>query len=454
MLSPASARHPFAPLLHACGRLAHRAPAIPRLLAAPAVLLAIGAGAAGCGAGPEAGATESVGTTEQAIYAGALDDDARSNPAVVSFRIGNGSQFELCSGTLVAPNVVLTARHCISHGLTAMVSCDEHGNSNNAPHFGTDIGLDEIHVFAGPAPSFGAVPAANARYVLHPGGAVLCNTDIAIVVLDAPIKKVTPLKVRLGSPPRAGEVIRAVGYGQNDKAMPIGLRLRKDGIQVLAVGEGLSQWNTPLGSHEFEVGLSICQGDSGGPAISEKTGAIVGVVSRGGGCDDDFGHIYTSTAGFHELFSQAFALAGANLAAAREANDTDAVPTSASDDNVETNGPVGRGFACSVGDPGIAADGAFVAVAAAIALGAAALRRRSRPKAAATKKKTARATSSSSAALRRARTARAAAGNVVRLKSGKKTAAPKTTRKTGPALATRGARRSTRRLSGEFRRST
>jgi hypothetical protein len=57
--------------------------------------------------------------------------------------------------------------------------------------------------------------------------------------------------------------------------------------------------------------MSICQGDSGGPAISERTGAVLGVVSRGGGCSDDFGHIYTTTAGFETMFSDAFELAGA-----------------------------------------------------------------------------------------------------------------------------------------------
>jgi len=106
--------------------------------------------------------------------------------------------------------------------------------------------------------------------------------------------------------------VRSVGYGQNDSALPIGTRFHKAGVEVLAQGKAVSPSKTPLGSHEFEVGKSICQGDSGGPAISEQTGAVLGVVSRGGNCDEDFGHIYTTTAGFESLFSQAFALAGAS----------------------------------------------------------------------------------------------------------------------------------------------
>ncbi len=80
---------------------------------------------------------------------------------------------------------------------------------------------------------------------------------------------------------------------------------------MLAQGKMVSASKTPLGLHEFEVGMSICQGDSGGPAISEQTGAVIGVVSRGGHCDENFGHIYTTTTGFDEMFQEGFALANA-----------------------------------------------------------------------------------------------------------------------------------------------
>jgi MYXO-CTERM domain-containing protein len=76
------------------------------------------------------------------------------------------------------------------------------------------------------------------------------------------------------------------------------------------VGKTISASQTSLATNEFEVGLSICQGDSGGPAISETTGAIVGVVSRGGNCTDTSGHIYTSLTAFASVFQAAFALAG------------------------------------------------------------------------------------------------------------------------------------------------
>jgi secreted trypsin-like serine protease len=60
--------------------------------------------------------------------------------------------------------------------------------------------------------------------------------------------------------------------------------------------------------------MSICHGDSGGPAISQSTGAVIGVVSRGGDCGEDFGHVYTSTSGFADLVDKAIHLAGAQAA--------------------------------------------------------------------------------------------------------------------------------------------
>lgn len=249
------------------------------------------------------------GKVEQKIFGGAQDDDDASVPGVVALRVGRGGTFELCSGALLAPNVVLTARHCVSKNVTTSVSCDENGNSANGKHVASDEDPADVAIYVGASPSFASRPAAVAKAIVTPTGDYLCDSDIALVVLEHPVTGVEPLAVRLDASARHGETIRAVGYGQNDAKTPIGTRFRKENVPVLAVGRTISASKTPLGAHEFEVAKSICQGDSGGPAISEETGAVIGVVSRGGGCEEDFGHIYTTTAGFGDLFDKAFALA-------------------------------------------------------------------------------------------------------------------------------------------------
>jgi MYXO-CTERM domain-containing protein len=287
----------------------------PAWVAAIRLAVAVAAASAtGCAAEPAAEDLRvqlGEDTSSPSIFGGQKDDDEGALEGVVALRVGTGTTFELCSGALVAPNVVLTARHCVTRNLTSAVSCDDKGNSANGKHVIEDEDPSVIGVYLGASPSFAKAPVAKVRAIVAPGGPYLCDSDIALVVLETPIRNVAPLAVRLRRPARTGEMIRAVGYGQNDQSSPIGTRFRKGGVAVLAQGAGVSASKTPLGPHEFEVGLSICQGDSGGPAISEETGAVIGVVSRGGGCTEDFGHIYTTTTGFDEMFTEAFRQAGA-----------------------------------------------------------------------------------------------------------------------------------------------
>lgn len=261
------------------------------------------------------GEEPTLGTVEQKIIGGAKDIGALASSGVVALKVGptGAKDFELCSAAFIAPNLLLTARHCVGNPVTDQVSCDENGRSTNGNHVNGNRAPEEIAVYRGASPKFGGEPDARATTILSPEGGSLCDTDIALVVLDRSFDDVEPLAIRMGGTAvSAGENIRSVGYGANDSGAPIGTRFRKDDVAVLAVGSGVSQSKTALGPHEFEVGQAICPGDSGGPAINEETGAIIGVVSRGSdaSCKSDFGNIYTSTVGWDDLFAKAFAAAG------------------------------------------------------------------------------------------------------------------------------------------------
>ena len=350
-----------------------------------AVGLFLGSGT-GCAAEPASEpapvrASVAPGTTHPTIFGGQVDDDSKGAAGVVAIRVGTGATFELCSGALIAPNVVLTARHCVTRNTTTAVSCDQKGKSANGEHVTADEDPSDIGVYLGASPSFAEEPVTRARAIVAPSGPYLCDSDIALLVLESPIPNASLLAVRMHHPPRTGETLRAVGYGQNDQTSPIGTRFRKEGVAVLAQGATVSASKTPLGAHEFEVGISICQGDSGGPAISEETGAVVGVVSRGGSCTEDFGHIYTTTTGFDEVFAEAFLLAGATPTV--ESGDVATIAPSTRSSSTAAAGGAdeetnAKAAGCSVASPaGSRTSGALLTVmAAAVALGM--RRRRSR----------------------------------------------------------------------------
>ncbi len=279
--------------------------------------------------------SETTVADDSAIYGGSLDQD---NSSVVALRVQWPDKTELCSGSLIAPNVVLTARHCVSQQLVPLIQCDENGKSLNGDQLGGDVEAAQIKIYSNDSAEIAKTESARGRKIFHPTGSALCNADIAIVVLDKAIKTTEPLPVRLDGKVAASESLRMVGYGKNDLGSSLGTRVSRDRVGVLATGSGISEYNTALGEHEFEVGLSSCNGDSGGPAISEQTGAVVGVVSRGGNCSSDYGHVYTSTSGFASMFEAAFKFAGGHPIGETK---------TLSADEPDTDGDVAQASGCS-----------------------------------------------------------------------------------------------------------
>lgn len=213
--------------------------------------------------------------------------DRGRDPAVVAIRVGSDG---LCSGALISPRLVLTARHCVSRTAQA-IACPA-----STPQVFAPFSPSSLEILVG-EDVVSARRVASGLSIITTGGVTLCDADIAVIVLDTAVTSVRPLPLRARGP-ASGDYLRAVGFGRPNDNDPAGVKRLREHVRVLSVSTA-----------EFTVGEATCSGDSGGPAIDEDTSEVVGVVSRGGPtCEGKNVHnIYTRVDTYQWLMEEAFA---------------------------------------------------------------------------------------------------------------------------------------------------
>ncbi len=236
-----------------------------------------------CGGAPVATVADAVTVSEVVAVVGVPDRGL--DPSVVAITNARGV---LCSGVLLATDVLLTARQCVTED-AELVDCLD-GEAPASP----TANPESLHVYTGvPGPSASWVSVGAA--VLTSNAPGICGADLAIVVLAWPIDGALPTVVSASGIAEGGYV-RTVAFGWAYETTTLASELLREHLPVLDVG-----------ASELAVGEATCVGTPGGAAMDETTGQIVGILSRPGapcGASGQF-DVFTRTDAFYELIEDA-----------------------------------------------------------------------------------------------------------------------------------------------------
>jgi secreted trypsin-like serine protease len=165
---------------------------------------------------------------------------------------------DLCTGTALARDLVLTAAHCVTRKLRYEVKAYQDG---------VTIPVRSI--------------AVHPRFDLASYAASRATADVALIKLDAPLPDfVVPAALAASRRVAAGETLTIAGFGVTLAGTARGLGMpRMAKLAVTGKPGSLQVRLVDLATRNVTIGLGGCTGDSGAPAFDGDGPLVIGVVS-------------------------------------------------------------------------------------------------------------------------------------------------------------------------------
>jgi secreted trypsin-like serine protease len=175
---------------------------------------------------------------------------------------------DLCTGTALARELVLTAAHCV-----------------------TRPERYEVRTFQGGQAIPIAGIARHPSFELASYAAGLATADIALIKLAAPLPSViVPVSLAATRRVRSGETLTIAGFGTTEAGGDRGLGVpRMATLTVTGVPGSLQIRLYDDATRNRRPGLGACTGDSGAPAYDGEGPLVIGVVSWSTAANDEEG---------------------------------------------------------------------------------------------------------------------------------------------------------------------